>query len=329
MTQKGFEPKTVRIFTSFHLTDRDREFISSGFQAKSNGSKLHFNQSGPCDLVVVLNFSRGFKHASGEKPTMVKWLMEPKVEGRPNWRYTYVHSKIFSKIYSHASTGKDEREHISPPLVPPHVPVEDVKEILSRKTKLISAIGSVQTALPFHKTRKVILDDIQNSPNLGIDVFGKGRNFIAEKSEGLYPYRYSIAIENSLTPHYWTEKLADCFISLTVPIYLGAQNVKDYFPEESFIAATEQDLKGGLENILRRISTEDYERRLPFLLEARRLVVEDYNLGTQIASMLVEIDGNETSKMVVYRVWTLDTFIFRSYEFADRILNKFNNYRQR
>jgi hypothetical protein len=169
------------------------------------------------------------------------------------------------------------------------------------------------------------LDDIQNSPNLGIDVFGKGRNFIAEKSEGLYSYRYSIAIENSLTPNYWTEKLADCFISLTVPVYLGASNAKDYFPEESFVVATEQDLKGGLENLLRRISTEDYERRLPFLLEARRRVIEEYNLGAQIALMLEEIDGNKKSKKVVYRVWTLDTLIFRGYELADQILRKFKN----
>jgi hypothetical protein len=240
--------------------------------------------------------------------------MEPTVENRLNWRFTHRHSPIFSSVYSHNADPTSTREVISPPLVPPHVPALDPDTLIQRKSKLISAIGSKQTALEFHKVRTLILDRLEASPESGIDVFGKGRNYIENKLEGLIDYKYSIAIENSLTEHYWTEKISDCFLTLTVPVYLGSPNVSTYFPEASTLVVTRDDLEVGLNALLKRLSDEDYESRIPALLSSRNLILNQYNLGKQVAVLLGRDLTDKVKRIRFSRVWTLDSavsFIFQ------------------
>ena len=46
---------------------------------------------------------------------------------------------------------------------------------------------------------------------------------------------YSIVIENSKYSHYFTEKILDCFISGTVPIYWGSPSISRFFNEKGII----------------------------------------------------------------------------------------------
>ena len=41
--------------------------------------------------------------------------------------------------------------------------------------------------------------------------------------------KYHICIENSKIENYFTEKLMDCFMTYTIPIYWGCPNIADYF----------------------------------------------------------------------------------------------------
>jgi hypothetical protein len=68
-----------------------------------------------------------------------------------------------------------------------------------------------------------------------VDLFGRAARPIDDKWDGLAPYHFSLAIENTVATDYWTEKVADCFLSWTCPIYNGAPNLADFFPRDSFI----------------------------------------------------------------------------------------------
>jgi alpha-1,3-fucosyltransferase 10 len=57
------------------------------------------------------------------------------------------------------------------------------------------------------------------------------------ESIGRYPF--CIAFENSICADYVTEKLFDPLWAGTVPVYLGAPNVRDFAPEHSFIDASD------------------------------------------------------------------------------------------
>jgi hypothetical protein len=50
-------------------------------------------------------------------------------------------------------------------------------------------------------------------------------------------YKFIICYENSYKNGYVTEKIFNCFLAKTLPIYKGAPNVKEYFNEGSFIDA--------------------------------------------------------------------------------------------
>jgi len=51
----------------------------------------------------------------------------------------------------------------------------------------------------------------------------------------LFNSMYSVAIENSSIANYFTEKLIDCLITKTIPVYLGCPNISEYFDTSYWI----------------------------------------------------------------------------------------------
>jgi hypothetical protein len=111
-----------------------------------------------------------------------------------------------------------------------------------------------------------------------MDVFGRGARPLDDKAEAVDDYRYHVAIENFIGPHHWTEKLADAFLGMTLPFYCGCPNAAEYFPPDSFIPIDIHDPEAAVRTIRNAIADHEYERRLPAILDARRLVMRKYNL---------------------------------------------------
>lgn len=116
-----------------------------------------------------------------------------------------------------------------------------------------------------------------------LDLYGRGATPLDDKAEALDAYRYHIAIENFIGLHHWTEKLADPFLGLTLPFYCGCPNAADYLPPQSFIAIDIDDPKAAIQTITQAISNNEYEKRLPFIHEARRRVMYEYNFFAVVA----------------------------------------------
>ncbi len=57
------------------------------------------------------------------------------------------------------------------------------------------------------------------------------------KYEVLSRYEFCLCYENDIVDSYITEKIFDCFFSGTIPVYLGAPDISDFVPKESFIDA--------------------------------------------------------------------------------------------
>ncbi len=113
-----------------------------------------------------------------------------------------------------------------------------------------------------------------------MDVFGRGVRPLEndDKAAALDAYRYHIAVENHNGRHHWTEKLSDAFLGLTLPFYSGCPNADDYFPEESFIRIDINRPEEARRIIETAIADNEFERRLPAIIEARRRVLYEYNL---------------------------------------------------
>ena len=116
-----------------------------------------------------------------------------------------------------------------------------------------------------------------------MDRFGKGVRPLNDKAEVLDGYRYHVAIENDVAPHYFTEKLVDAFLGLSLPFYFGCPNAADYFPPGSFIPIDIFDFDSAFDTISDALSADIFEQRLPDLEEARRRVLEEHNLFAVLA----------------------------------------------
>ncbi len=121
-----------------------------------------------------------------------------------------------------------------------------------------------------------------------LEIYGHGVRPLKVKADALDPYRYHLSIENHLAEHHWTEKLADAFLGMALPFYYGCPNIEAYFPRESFIRIDLKDFDGTVRLIRQAMAENAYEKSLPYLREARRLILEEYNLFTQLAKLIEE-----------------------------------------
>lgn len=138
-----------------------------------------------------------------------------------------------------------------------------------KKTKLVSVIASDKTFLPGHVRRLNFLNTIKND----IDVFGTCQNALfggikrqsISKFEGLKDYAFSVAIENlshEVDDYYFSEKIVDCFITGTIPIYYGCPNIGKFFDERGILIFTnERELRDIIDNL----SMELYESKLEYV----------------------------------------------------------------
>ncbi len=164
------------------------------------------------------------------------------------------------------------------------------------KEKLISTVCSQRAgSLTLHSARVDFIRRLQaDLPEL--DVFGHGVKAMNDKAEALDPYTFHIVIENHVFRHHLTEKLPDAFLGYALPFYHGAPNAADYFPKESFIPIDIGRYRRAREIIRSHLANNEYRDRLPYLVEARRRVLEEENLFAIINRLILEQEATIGSR---------------------------------
>jgi len=275
----------VRIIKNWSAPDLMRQ--TPGTSGCWGGIRFTFDPVEECDAVIVLN--RVPEPLSVRCPPENVWalMQEPYVRGVFEW--VVEGHEQYTHVFSHHQSSKTGGKYIRcQPALPWHVnkSYDELKSIaVPDKQKSISWITSNLTSFPGHKVRMDFLAYMQ-SRAFPIDLYGKGINYIEDKWDGLAPYRYSLAIENSSGTDYWTEKLADCFLSWTVPIYYGCTNLEDYFPAGSFIRIDITQPEAAVEIITAALASDKWEARLPALSVARELVLERYQFFPQMQILI-------------------------------------------
>ena len=241
-----------------------------------------------CDYLLILNFA--------PKKTLVK------VDPRNVWaliqepyeadRFPWVESghENFGMVFTHHIFSNDiERYVATQTCLPWHISKtydELVEMDIPKKTRMISWVSSQKVFLAGHRKRMKFYDQLSADARFDIDYFGRGINEIEDKYQALAPYKYSIAIENSRSEHYWTEKIADCFLSYTIPIYYGCTNLSSYFPEKSFVQIDINNYQESSQVIAKILEEDIWEDRLNALKEARELVLNKYQLFPFISDLI-------------------------------------------
>ena len=150
------------------------------------------------------------------------------------------------------------------------------EQIIKRKTKNLSIIASSKKDTIGQSMRHEIISKFNKS--LEMDLYGLGYNAIDNKSTALSDYRFSIVIENVKSDYLFTEKLIDCLVTGTIPIYWGASKIDDFFDTSGFFKFNNIE---ELDIIFENLSEGKYQELFPVVeknynIAINNVTVEDY-----------------------------------------------------
>jgi hypothetical protein len=246
-----------------------------------------------CDYLVMLN-NRKLDPVTAVCAAQNVWaiMQEPYVDGLYDWLIEG--HEAFARVFTHVestASGKYIPSHPALPWATGLTYDELVAATIPRKTKGVSWISSNLTFLPGHRHRTALREFLRRDNSAPVDFFGRGIRPIARKWDALYLYRYSLAIENVSGPNLWTEKIADCFLSWTVPLYYGCTNLEDYFPKDSFIRVDATDPESVARRIRELLENDEWQQRLPAVDAARELVLKKYQMFPFVADAIRKYEG--------------------------------------
>lgn len=131
------------------------------------------------------------------------------------------------------------------------------------KTKKVSILSSDKLMCELHKFRYDLAFKCKQE---GLaDTYGTfDGGMIVNIADTLTDYMYSICIENEITPYFFTERLSSALAAQTIPIYLGASKIDEFFNPDGIIKITTND---NIEQVLKTCTEEEYQNRLPAILD--------------------------------------------------------------
>jgi hypothetical protein len=302
MTNSAGDAEAIVVRVMKFWDDLDLLRQTPGHSGMWRGIRFVLDGGGDADYVVIHGHVGTRFRVQCPRENVWLLLGEP-----PNEQFTSWHDAPgwVGRIYTTDATRKSPRHFLRHPGLPWHVNRDF--DFLSQcpppaKTGDLSWITSNRVDTEGHRKRMAYLERIKSMPSL--DLFGRGFNPLDDKWDGLLPYRYSIAFENYVNSHYWTEKLMDCYLAWTVPLYYGCTELEKFFPPESFIRIDPSvaDPIGALQQI---IKNDEWERRLSAIKMARELVLHDHNFFELIAREVEAREAIVPAKSLRKRTFTV------------------------
>ncbi len=188
------------------------------------------------------------------------------------WHYGVAHSHRFSEYETYDSLSSMQ---------------------VPKKNNKISTMISSKVMNNHHRQRIHTTQFLKQELGDEFHLLGRGYNEIDDKAEGIAPYAFHLVCENNDVPHFWTEKLADAYLGWSFPIFSGCDNIKEYFPENSFVQVDLSKPEKVLQQIRDILDTPNfYESRQSFIEKARNLILNDYNLFAVVNNIIENYEGD-------------------------------------
>lgn len=145
------------------------------------------------------------------------------------------------------------------------------------KANRISVVCSASAKTAGQRARLRFLEVIKRELGDRVVHFGKGFQPIDDKLDAILPYRFHLSLENSQSPHYWTEKVTDAYLGWAHPFYLGCPNLGDYFARESFTPLSIDEPLEAAALMAAALDGPETPGELAAVDAARRQVLDVYN----------------------------------------------------
>jgi hypothetical protein len=117
----------------------------------------------------------------------------------------------------------------------------------------------------------------------GLDNFETWRQY---KIDSFRPYQYSVCIENSSHENYFTEKITDCILNKTIPIYWGCSNIGDFYNPKGIIQVRNAD---EIIKVINNLDPQYYDHILDIIEENYQKAFEYKDYTGNIAKQIKDI----------------------------------------
>lgn len=123
--------------------------------------------------------------------------------------------------------------------------------------------------------------------NEGLTDFGNNPVMKEKKNKNeLFDNQYHIVIENTKKENWFTEKLIDCLLSKTIPIYWGCSNIEKWFNTEGFhIVENLNDII----NVCNSLTPEMYNKKLAIIEENYLKALEFSNTPERLKKTILSL----------------------------------------
>lgn len=161
------------------------------------------------------------------------------------------------------------------------------------KTQVLSAILSLEKRLPGHIKRLAFIPFLEKVSRF--DLYGRNRIDspsyrgplpFAQKEDGLFPYKYTFAAENSCERNYWTEKIADAILSECLCFYWGCPNLGDFIDERAFVRIDLDKPDEALATIKECIANDEWSKRIEYIRAAKARILNHWQFFPTLARLV-------------------------------------------
>jgi hypothetical protein len=185
-------------------------------------SKIKFNRDDNTWLDICFFTDGPIKHnlvSTSKSKTNIAWICEPLSINYETFNAAY---QNFDK-YDYILTHNLELINLNPQKCS-YYPfggcwINPSDRQIHQKNKNISIIASEKNWTTGHRMRHSVIQNFKDNLDL---ICGRGYSPIDSKLTALKDFRYSFIIENDNNDMYFSEKLVDCLITGTIPIFWGS-----------------------------------------------------------------------------------------------------------
>ena len=232
------------------------------------------------DVVIYTNLFQNRIDTNARKN--IALMMEGHEIHRTYYDYIRTNNKKFDLILTFDKTLLDRGENFKLNLYGTSW-VHDSYINIWNKSELCSMITSNKSITSGHRFRHIITDYLTRmGKDIYINIYGgrymnlpymktkafdidhNCRHISNGKINALKLYMFSIVIENSKEDYMFTEKLIDCFLTGTVPIYYGCPSIHKFFNIKGILII---DTLSDLESILPKLNRKMYDDMMPYVTE--------------------------------------------------------------
>jgi len=254
------------------------------------------------DYYAIVNYPRDGETKFRPDRTIV-FQMEPRSTTEQWGPWSSPDPRKFLQVRTHSSYRNNLEWHLG-------LTYHELTTQPIPKTAQLSSVTSGEARLPGQRLRVAFLKYLEEH-GTPIDIYGRDNPHglvgylcslpVLDKRQGILPYRYTFAAENSSEPNYFTEKLTDAILGEALCFYWGCPNVEEYLDPDAFVRLDLEDFEASRRRIERAMEDDEWTARLGVIRTEKRRILDEYQFFPTLARI---VHGHRFAERLAIRVVT-------------------------